>query len=102
MEKLIIKEESILLFFEGITQEQYEMKSSNRLNLYYYFKDNIICEKTKIKFNNVKNIEFTISDFSNGSNAKLVNTYLYEVKEYDSISYELVLVDFKVNLVNNK
>lgn len=96
-QRLIIKEESITLFFEGVRQDKLE-RSMDRINLYYYFKDDIIIEKNKIEYG-IKEIEFVLTDYGKGSNKKLINTYVYQVEEHDSISYKLALIDFKVELV---
>jgi hypothetical protein len=100
MKKQIIKEESVLIFFGQEKSKESERYSPNgQPNKYYFFKDRIIIEKNKLLGIEAEQLEFTLSDQSIGSMSKLTNTYLYEVKEYDAVCYELVLIDFKVELV---
>jgi hypothetical protein len=99
MGKLIIKEESILSFFsEQKIKESQQYSGNGQPNLYYFFKDSIIVSQSEL--GGVNTIEFQLTDTSRGSNKKLINTYLYSVKEYDSISFELVLIDFKIDLID--
>lgn len=94
-----VKENSINEFFEISEREQRERCSPmGAISAYHLMKDEIFISRSKIGERDTQ-VKFELTDWSNGSQKSLVNTYLYDVCEYDSLKLKLKLVDFKINIV---
>lgn len=91
-----VKENSIHDFL-GLKEDENQRHSiQNTVSAYHLMKDEIFILKDKI--GKEKQIQFQLKDRASNSHTILVNTYLYDVLEYDSIKIKLKLVSFTVDL----
>lgn len=92
--KLIIKTESIDRFFNEFGTLAQEIRRS----MYHLMQDEIIIKQPgNISIGN--NIEFHLEGKGNEGRFNIEHVYLYEVYEYDDLSYKLVLKDFNVTRI---
>lgn len=92
--KSIIKTESIDRFFK-----EYGNISLNEVRSIYYLMQDAIIIKKLDKLNIGDQVEFHISDKSLEGRFNIEHVYLYDVYEYDDLSYKLVLRDFNVTRI---
>lgn len=92
--KLIIKTESIDRFFEESGNGLLKRSSS----IYHLMQDEIIIGKRDdLEIGN--QIEFHIGGKSLEGRFNIEHVYLYDVYEYDDLSYKLILSDFRVGRI---
>jgi len=94
-----VKEASIHEFFKEhlIGYEASDRNMGPRVNsAYHYMRDNV--QVRTGSFNIGDHVKFELFDRAEGSGRMLVNTYLYMVQAFDSVSDMLVLIDFEVAL----
>lgn len=92
--KSIIKTESIDRFFK-----EYGNISLNEVrSIYHLMQDEIIIKKLD-ELSIGDQVEFHLSGKSFDNRFNIEHVYLYEVYEYDDLSYKLVLKDFNVTRI---
>jgi len=95
-----VKEKSVSKWFKDNSRHKNvnEFDSCNResVSVYHLLQDSLIMDLLPFTPNEV--VRITLSDESRNSNKKLINTYIYKVCEYDDVSCELKLIDFKIEL----
>ena len=74
-----------------------------RISAYHLMREVIYLKKeVKELLDTGQDFCFELFDESRMTGKKLINTYIYGVTDYDSISVRLVLIDFKVSVNDNK
>ena len=96
-----IKHESAYWFLKGILAANIRSDEGQRNNdsPYNLLKDEMIVSKGGI-INQNEMICIQLNDSSHRSEKKLINHYTYEVQSYDSVSFKLVLCNFKITFQN--
>jgi len=99
--KLNVKDESVAVFMaERLIG--YEKPSQHQMDRQDISPHYLMQDKMYFKITNEFSVgdKFAIHLFDEGkhSRTELTNEYIYEVKAYDDISYEIKLIDFKVKL----
>lgn len=99
----VIKDQSSVEFFkENILGFNSNIESRNRIDItdvYNLLKDKIYIRKGFCG-DTVNQIRLELKDKSMFSDKELVNIYLYDVCGYDDMSNELVLIDFRIELID--
>jgi len=98
----LVKDGSLNEFFKGIKISDSRgnfIDSERDFNPYSLMRDKLIIPIFKIDSAKPDVVVFELKDSGRMSGKDLVNTYTYEVTGYDNISFELKLIDFKVELV---
>lgn len=102
--KLEIKQDSVNEFVNNYViadARDYERgPGRDVINPYYVFgKEEFLCKKSLLDLTlGAPLIKVTLIDRGQGSHRDLVNTYVYEIQEYDLIAVKLFLREFKVEL----
>lgn len=65
-----------------------------------FMKDTLIFKKGNLE--GVETVSILIEDETRNTRSKLINTFIYEVSNYDDVGLKLQLIDFKVELVSEK
>ena len=96
---MTVKDESVVTFLKDVTinlpEHIVNIQDCNRYNL---LKDEILIKRGSIPFNEIVLIE--IKDVSSGSGKELINSYYYEVQDYDDVCSKMILTNFEVEAVS--
>lgn len=100
--EILVKENSLIGFLSNrmvdYNVDNFKRQSCDgNVNPYYLMKDIIYIKKDEDLTVN-QHIIFELEDESKQTKSKLINRYTYSIKEYDDVSYQLLLIDFKVNI----
>lgn len=94
-----VKNDSAIQFFlervSGFTEVD------GNTNPYYLMRDSILI-KNNCDIVPGRRVKFELFDKGNSSGRRLVNTYIYEVFDFDDVCIEMKLVDFNVKLDDTK
>lgn len=100
-----VKENSIQEFAKNYivhleNPRDFGRRESEVINPYYILGKDKFYVKRSIKdlIPGINGIVFTLSDESRNNGTKLTNTYVYHIDAYDDILFELILIDFKVEV----
>lgn len=74
-----------------------EFNTRKGVNVYSQMRDRMYFKKGLI-VDIGDEVVFELFDSSQRTGAELINRYIYKANEYDDISIEMVLIDFKVEL----
>lgn len=102
--KLEIKENSVNEFVNNYViadARDYERgPNKDVINPYYVLgREEFLCRKSLLDITNGHGfIHIELLDKGRGSDRNLINTYTYEIYDYDLLAVKLVLIDFKVEL----
>lgn len=99
-----VKDKSAETFFKQhailSVHQKHDMERGGIINPYNLLKDRLLLKK-ECGIGPDQTVAFDLVNDRNETGRKLIYKYLYAAKEYDSVSLELTLIDFKVDVGDN-